>query len=43
MDRSGSIGIQPVKMIMIAAAMAATEPSKSPATCRIAPRRFRSS
>lgn len=35
-DRIGSIGIQPVAKMTTAAASAATEPSRSPATCSTA-------
>ena len=40
-DRIGSIGVQPVAMMTSAATIAATEPSMSPSTCRIAPRMLR--
>jgi hypothetical protein len=40
-DSSGSIGIQPVARITSAAMTAATEPKRSPTTCRTAARMFR--
>ena len=40
MESSGSACIQPVKRMMSAARIAAAEPSRSPSTCRMAPRRL---
>ena len=40
-DRIGSIGVQPVARMTSAAAIAAADPSRSPSTCRIAPRMLR--
>lgn len=40
-DRIGSMGVQPVSRMTIAATIAAAEPSRSPRTCKAAPRMFR--
>ena len=40
-DRIGSIGVQPVARMTSAATIAAAEPSRSPSTCRMAPRMLR--